>query len=228
MRLGVGCRQGCPGRVKTVSGIDESVPRLDIPRLTISPHALFEMERGLEEPLELLWRHACCDWGEVNDDDRGLNEAGLAEGNALLGIYPLVTGESLVLLTEFCHQVTHMMTLAEHPLGRNGSLDVERQPVLMITRSDGPSPRFPLGAVTLSPAVIQALVISGGSPLPFLRRHASADWGIASEKQKRSNRRWLIERGRLCSTYRTMLGDVLWVETEADRRATSMILRQEK
>ncbi len=206
----------------------DSIPRLSIPFTSISPMALNALDAGDGDVMELLWRHGCGDWGEVESERRDLNEVGLREGSELVGVYPLKTGERIVLLTEPLHHLTHLVTAAENAACHGNVTKAERQSALLAQRGDGPRPQFPLGTVTLTRDAIHALVLSGGTPLPFLRRHACGDWGMLSIQEKRLNRRWLIDNGKLFSRYETMLGEVLLVETDADRQATTMLLEEEK
>jgi hypothetical protein len=60
-----------------------------------------------------------------------------------------------------------------------------------------------------------------------LRRHISQDWGELSEEDVRENELALREGFRLLSAYRTNAGDRIWVITEADRSATTILLPSE-
>jgi hypothetical protein len=91
-----------------------------------------------------------------------------------------------------------------------------------------PNPRFRLGRLLLTPGASDALVRSGESPLPFLRLHASGDWGEVGDEDKRLNDRALSDGSRVLSAYVTRLGERIWVVTEADpREATTILLPSE-
>jgi hypothetical protein len=80
--------------------------------------------------------------------------------------------------------------------------------------------RFALGQMLITPGAQEALEIAGETAIQFLRRHVSQDWGELSEEDVRENELALREGFRLLSSYRTRVGDKIWVITEADRSAT--------
>lgn len=91
-----------------------------------------------------------------------------------------------------------------------------------------PAPqRFPLGRILVTPGVLAALSETGESPQEFLHRHASGDWGEVCPEDQAENELALKEGFRLLSAYRTREGVRLWVVTEADREATTLLLPEE-
>jgi hypothetical protein len=60
-----------------------------------------------------------------------------------------------------------------------------------------------------------------------LRRHVSTDWGELSEEDVRENELSLREGFRLLSAYQTAKGQKIWIITEADRGATTILLPSE-
>jgi hypothetical protein len=85
--------------------------------------------------------------------------------------------------------------------------------------------RFTLGQIFITPGAEEALQIAGQTAIEFLRRHISCDWGSElSEDDVRENELSLIEGFRLLSNYRTSRGQRLWIITEADRSATTILL----
>lgn len=87
--------------------------------------------------------------------------------------------------------------------------------------------RFQLGQVVATPGALQALEDSGQAAIEFLRRHLSCDWGEVSPEDAEANNRALTEGTRLFSVYQTAKGIRLWVITEADRSATTLLLPDE-
>jgi len=89
-------------------------------------------------------------------------------------------------------------------------------------------PLFSLGQIVATPGALAALEKAGQTPLEFLARHVRGDWGELSEEDRNENQ-FSLERGfRLLSSYRTNAGDTkLWVITEADRTATTILLPEE-
>lgn len=87
--------------------------------------------------------------------------------------------------------------------------------------------RFALGQTFITPGAQEALEISGETPIQFLRRHVSTDWGELSEEDVRENELSLREGFRLLSAYQTAKGQKIWIITEADRSATTILLPSE-
>lgn len=87
--------------------------------------------------------------------------------------------------------------------------------------------RFPLGQTYITPGAEEALMMAGQTGIEFLRRHMSQDWGELSDEDVRENELSLKEGFRLLSAYRTAKGQKLWIITEADRSATTILLPSE-
>lgn len=87
--------------------------------------------------------------------------------------------------------------------------------------------RFALGQTYMTPGAEEALMIAGQTGIEFLRRHMSNDWGELSDEDVRENELSLKEGFRLLSAYRTVKGQKLWIITEADRSATTILLPSE-
>jgi hypothetical protein len=90
------------------------------------------------------------------------------------------------------------------------------------TAPGGP-PRFPLGRLVATPAALAALVAANVSPYSLLARHGHQDWGDLDEHDRRENERALADGGRLLSSYRIKEGETVWILTEADRSATTVL-----
>ena len=64
-------------------------------------------------------------------------------------------------------------------------------------------PLFDLGQLVATPGALAALEKSGQSPMDFLSRHVTGDWGELPEKDRKENQ-FSLEKGfRLMSSYRT-------------------------
>jgi hypothetical protein len=88
--------------------------------------------------------------------------------------------------------------------------------------------RFALGQTYITPGAEEALMIAGQTAIEFLRRHMSCDWGSElSDEDVQENEVSLKEGFRLLSAYRTGKGQKLWIITEADRSATTVLLPSE-
>jgi hypothetical protein len=88
-------------------------------------------------------------------------------------------------------------------------------------------PLFPLGALVMTPGVLQAFIEAGQAPVEFLGRHILGDWGDLSFDDRKANEAAIRDGGRILSSYRTVSGVKLWVITEADRSSTCMLLPEE-
>lgn len=93
--------------------------------------------------------------------------------------------------------------------------------------STKPVRTFPLGRVLITPGAIEALEEAGQMPNEFLDRHARCDWGNVDEHDRRENELSLEQGFRLLSAYKTTKGERLWIITEADRSATTILLPSE-
>ena len=81
-----------------------------------------------------------------------------------------------------------------------------------------------LGRLVATPDALAALADSGQSPAAFLERHATQDWGDVCPEDWKLNDLALVEGDRLLSSYRTKKNVVIWVLSEADRSATTILL----
>jgi len=82
---------------------------------------------------------------------------------------------------------------------------------------------FPLGQVLLTPGAIEALNEAGQLPHEFLSRHLSGDWGDLCDEDKRENEFSINRTLRILSKYHTSKGEALYIITEADRSATTIL-----
>ena len=86
---------------------------------------------------------------------------------------------------------------------------------------------FPLGHIVATPGTLNTLAEAGQLPSEFLGRHVDGDWGDVCAEDARENE-LSVELGyRIMSVYHTALGEKLYVITEADRSATTLLLSGE-
>ena len=86
---------------------------------------------------------------------------------------------------------------------------------------------FPLGQIVATPGALAALERAKQPPACFLARHAIGDWGELEPTDVAENKYSLLHGFRLLSSYRTDAGEKLWIITEADRSATTLLLPEE-
>lgn len=97
-------------------------------------------------------------------------------------------------------------------------------------------PRFPLGKVYCTPGALEALERLQVNPLALLGRHISGDSGCLCSEDALANEQALRDGSRIFSAYElasnsdtASTGESLkiWVITEADRSATTILLPDE-
>jgi len=86
---------------------------------------------------------------------------------------------------------------------------------------------FPLGRIVATPGALTALARANQSPALFIARHAGGDWGELDRADIAENEYSVAHGFRLLSRYTTAAGEKLWVITEADRSATTLLLPDE-
>ena len=86
---------------------------------------------------------------------------------------------------------------------------------------------FELGRIVATPGALRALEAAEQLPAEFLDRHVTGDWGDLDDEDKQENE-FSIQNGfRILSAYTTSAGDKIWIITEADRSATTLLLPEE-
>ncbi|MCB9140491.1 MAG: hypothetical protein H6642_19330 [Caldilineaceae bacterium] len=86
---------------------------------------------------------------------------------------------------------------------------------------------FPLGHTLATPGALEALEEAHMSPLVLLSRHSQGDWGDLCDADRQENERALKRGGRLFSAYNIGAKVRIWIITESDRSATTLLLPME-
>jgi hypothetical protein len=89
------------------------------------------------------------------------------------------------------------------------------------------SQKFTLGKVVATPGALEALRESGEDAASYLSRHGSGDWGVVDAADARLNDDALADSSRVLSVYILQSGVRIWIITEADRSATTLLLPDE-
>ena len=84
-----------------------------------------------------------------------------------------------------------------------------------------------LGRTLATPGALRALEEAGQTPDEFLARHEAGDWGEVSPEDWAENDLSVREGFRLLSAYTLKTGVTIWIITEADRSATTILLPEE-
>lgn len=91
-----------------------------------------------------------------------------------------------------------------------------------------PSPaRFALGRLFLTQGAIEALDDARQSPEDFINRHARLEQGELCDDDYKENLFSIDKPLRIFSAFKTVNGIKIWVITEADRMATTLLLPDE-
>ena len=85
--------------------------------------------------------------------------------------------------------------------------------------------KFRAGRIVCTPG-LQAQV-SDEDILAGIKRHQAGDWGGVDEQGRTQNELAIAQGLRIWSIYRTGAGVTFWIITEADRRATTVLLPQD-
>lgn len=86
---------------------------------------------------------------------------------------------------------------------------------------------FELGRILSTPGALEAFKRAGEHPLAYLQMHAAGDWGIVGKEDWEANNQSVEDGTRILSAYRLKDGTKVWVITEADRSATTVLLPEE-
>jgi len=88
-------------------------------------------------------------------------------------------------------------------------------------------PLFLLGQLLITSGALAMLDALSLSPLAFVQRHVAGDWGDLCEEDKQANAAALHYGSRLLSSYEIPPNHKLWIITEANRMATTLLLPDE-
>ena len=86
--------------------------------------------------------------------------------------------------------------------------------------------RLPLGHVVATPGALDVARAHGLDVVGLLHRHRDGDWGAVSDHDAQANDHAVVYGARVLSAYETA-GGRLWIITEADRSATTVLLPSE-
>lgn len=74
--------------------------KFDPGQVVATPGALEALRAAGQVPGEFLGRHLRGDWGDLDEEDKRLNDAALIDGSRILSSYMLATGEKLWIISE--------------------------------------------------------------------------------------------------------------------------------
>jgi hypothetical protein len=88
-------------------------------------------------------------------------------------------------------------------------------------------PKFELGQLVTTPGALGALSRNGTDGDSFVKRHRGGDWGDLDWYDQQANESALAQNLEITSAYTLPDGTRLWIITEADRSATTILLPEE-
>ena len=88
-------------------------------------------------------------------------------------------------------------------------------------------PQFPLSQIVVTLGALAALQEAQDSFWPYLQRHSEGDWGEVNAEDAAENELSLRDGFRLLSAYTIAGGIKIWVITERDRSATTVLQPEE-
>lgn len=93
-----------------------------------------------------------------------------------------------------------------------------------------PNPRqpqqglFPLGRTVCTPGVLQLIQAGIVNPNELFERHLRGDWGDLVDSDWKANDQAVLDGGRIFSSYDFGNDLTVWVITESNRSATTILL----
>jgi hypothetical protein len=109
----------------------------------------------------------------------------------------------------------------EHPTETNMAAIIEHE-ARLVAALEQPG-KFELGLVVATPGALQAIEEARHIPHEFLLRHKQGDWGDVGADDAQANEHALKDGSRLFSLYHTRHDQKLYVITEWDRSATTIL-----
>jgi hypothetical protein len=79
--------------------------KFSLGRIVATRGALEALAAACQSADEFLARHVVGDWGELDDEDKSLNDAGLIDGSRILSAYTTRKGERIWVITEAVNEV---------------------------------------------------------------------------------------------------------------------------
>jgi hypothetical protein len=82
------------------SMVDLVRPLFPLGQCVATPGALAALEEAGQMPADFLNRHVAGDWGEIDPEDKGLNEQALKDDARIFSVYQTSKGVKLWVITE--------------------------------------------------------------------------------------------------------------------------------
>jgi hypothetical protein len=89
-------------------------PLFHLGQTVATPAAVEALDKAGQTPWEFVARHVQGDWGEVDAEDRCLNDEAVKDGTRILSAYTLKTGVRLWIITEADRSSTCLLLPEEY------------------------------------------------------------------------------------------------------------------
>lgn len=144
----------------------------------------------------------------------------MAQTNGMTGT--TLTRELLRRISDASLAVLHARATADGSAALLRLIEAERR-----LRRIQAAQRFRLGRVLATPGALRALDAAGDVPFTYLARHRRGDWGDVCPEDAAANDAALRDGARVLSAYTLSTGERIWLITEWDRSATTILLPSE-
>jgi hypothetical protein len=83
-----------------IMGENMASAKFQLGEIVATPDALEALAVAGQAPIDFLRRHVSGDWGEIDGDDKALNDEALNDGSRLLSAYTTTSGTKIWIITE--------------------------------------------------------------------------------------------------------------------------------
>jgi hypothetical protein len=90
-----------------VSPNETKKPLFDLGQIVATPGALDALQDAGQQSHEFLIRHVTGDWGDLDDEDKRLNDSAVTDGSRILSAYQTRKGERIWIITEAADDQGH-------------------------------------------------------------------------------------------------------------------------
>lgn len=89
-------------------------PKFSLGQIVATPGALHALQEGGQSPAAFLSRHHSGDWGELDAEDKHLNDQSVIDGSRILSAYRTLMNARIWIITEADRSVTTLLLPSEY------------------------------------------------------------------------------------------------------------------
>jgi hypothetical protein len=90
-----------------VSPNETKKPLFDLGQIVATPRALEALQAAEQQPHEFLIRHVMGDWGDLDAEDKSMNDPAVIDGSRILSAYQTTKRERIWIITEAADDQGH-------------------------------------------------------------------------------------------------------------------------